>query len=403
VGTAILDIVIGLSVAVTGLFLWFGPFRRSITWRAMTTPLASIIGSGFLILGPVLNVAYGVYAPLVMLALCAVAFGFGSAIRYNIQAVANVDYNPARLYVFLETLASWVLGFAYIISVAYYLNLLGAFGVSLTPFDDNIYAKTLTTLVYIIIAVVGWISGFRSLERMEYLSVSVKLAIIVGLLVGLGVYFVSRTTNGGLVFNAPDVSGWPAITLAFGLIVTVQGFETSRYLLNAYDAPTCVRSMRHAQGVATAIYIIYILLLTYVFAHDDLVLSETGIIDMMAIVAPILPPLLVAAALAAQFSAAVADTSGSGGLISEVTRYRITPRVAYSLLVGAGIGLTWISDIFSIVSYASRAFAMYYAIQSVIAAVRAYQRGNPANSFVYASFAVLGVMIYMIGEAVEAQ
>jgi hypothetical protein len=133
------------------------------------------------------------------------------------------------------------------------------------------------------------------------------------------------------------------------------------------------------------------------------VLSETGIIDMMAIVTPILPSLLVAAALAAQFSAAVADTSDSGGLISEVTRYRITPRVAYSLLVGAGIGLTWISDIFSIVSYASRAFAMYYAIQSVISAVRAYQRGNPANSFVYASFAVLGVMIYMIGEAVEAQ
>jgi len=57
VDTAILDIVIGLSVVVTGLFLWFGPARRSVTWRAMTTPLASIIGSGFLILGPVLNVA----------------------------------------------------------------------------------------------------------------------------------------------------------------------------------------------------------------------------------------------------------------------------------------------------------------------------------------------------------
>ena len=132
-------------------------------------------------------------------------------------------------------------------------------------------------------------------------------------------------------------------------------------------------------------------------------LSETGIIDMMAIVTPILPSLLVAAALAAQFSAAVADTSGSGGLINEVTRNRVTPRMAYVLLVGAGIGLTWMSDIFSIVSYASRAFAMYYAVQSMIAAIGAYQRGNPANSFVYASFAVLGVMIFMFGEAVEAQ
>lgn len=402
-GTVMLDIAIILSVVIAGLFLWLGPARRSLIWRAMTTPLASIIGSGFLILGPVLIVAYGMYAPIVMMALCAVAFGFGAAIRYNIQAVANVEYFPAPSIVFFESLASWVLGFAYIISVAYYLNLLGAFGVSLTRFDDAVYAKVLTTTVYLIIVTVGWISGFKSLERMEYFTVSAKLAIIVGLLVGLSVYFVTQTSNGGLVYNAPDVGGWPAVTLAFGLIVTVQGFETSRYLLGAYDAPMCVRSMRWAQGVSAVIYMIYILLLTYVFAHKDLVLSETGIIDMMAIVAPVLPPLLVAAALCAQFSAAVADTSGSGGLISEVTRNRVTPRIAYVVLVVTGIGLTWISDIFAIVSYASRAFAAYYAIQSIIAAIGACRRGQIGYCVLYSGFAVLGFLIFVFGEAIEAK
>ncbi|MEK9751843.1 MAG: hypothetical protein VW338_01335 [Rhodospirillaceae bacterium] len=37
---------------------------------------------------------------------------------------------------------------------------------------------------------------------------------------------------------------WRAMTLGFGLIVTVQGFETSRYLGDEYDATTRNRSMR---------------------------------------------------------------------------------------------------------------------------------------------------------------
>jgi hypothetical protein len=34
------------------------------------------------------------------------------------------------------------------------------------------------------------------------------------------------------------VHGISIVTLAFGLIVTVQGFETSRYLGSTYDAAT---------------------------------------------------------------------------------------------------------------------------------------------------------------------
>jgi hypothetical protein len=31
-----------------------------------------------------------------------------------------------------------------------------------------------------------------------------------------------------LVINTPQVTGWNAVAMLFGLIVTVQGFETSR-------------------------------------------------------------------------------------------------------------------------------------------------------------------------------
>ena len=64
---------------------------------------------------------------------------------------------------------------------------------------------------------------------------------------------------------------------------------------------------------------IYIGFVAYVFQGNELHLEETAIIDMMKVVAPILPFLLVAAALTAQFSAAIADTSGSGGLVAELT------------------------------------------------------------------------------------
>ncbi len=166
----------------------------------------------------------------------------------------------------------------------------------------------------------------------------------------------------------PHEHGLAALTLAFGLIVTVQGFETSRYLGAIYPARARIRSMRWAQMLSTLIYIVYIALTAYVFRPDQLELTETAIVDMMAVVAPVLPAMLVAAALAAQFSAAVADTGGSGGLMAELTQGRLSERPAYAVLVAVGLVLTWTLDVFHIIAYASRAFALYYALQSAIAA-----------------------------------
>ncbi len=115
------------------------------------------------------------------------------------------------------------------------------------------------------------------------------------------------------------------------------------------------------------------------FRSDAVPLKETAIIGLMALVAPILPLLLTAAALAAQFSAAVADTSGSGGLIEELTGGTVSVRVAYALLVVTGLALTWALNVFEIITYASRAFAFYYAIQSAIAAAGAARQEEPCR------------------------
>lgn len=395
-----LNALILLVVVLVGAVLIWPRVANSIVWRAAITPLASIIGSGFLVLGPILNVSYGSYAPLVMIGLCAIAYLFGSAIRFNISEI-ETQAAPSALLVGLETAASIVLAFAFIVSVAYYLNLFGAFGVSLTELNDGFHANLLTTAVLILILFTGLTRGFSALERMEQVSVGLKLAIIAGLIFGLAVHFGQVTGESALQFDPPQVTGWAGVTLMAGLIVTVQGFETSRYLGATYDARMRIRSMRLAQWISTGIYVLYIVLLTYAFESDPLSLDETAIIDLMQVVAPILPLLLVVAALSAQFSAAIADTSGSGGLFAEITNGMITEKRAYALLVGIGILLTWTANIFEIISYASRAFALYYAIQAIIAATRAARRGYSGQTVFFGILAVLGGAIALLGTPVE--
>lgn len=394
------NILIFAAIMLAVAILLWPRLAKAPLWRATITPLASIIGSGFLVLGPILLAGFGGFAPLAMLALCALAWGFGSAIRFNITDIAH-RLARGPLIASLETLASASLAFAFFISVAYYLNLFGAFGVSLSSVDDIYHARLLTSAVFAIILIEGWTRGFSALERMEQVSVGLKLAIIAGLLAGLTVHFGQRGGTGALAFSPPALTGFDAFAVLVGLIVTVQGFETSRYLGVKYDAPTRVRSMRLAQVVSTLIYMAYIVLLAYSVEIGGVVLDETAIIELMEIVAPVLPPLLVAAALSAQFSAAVADTGGSGGLIEEVSGGRISARMGYALLGAVGLLLTWTSDVFEIISYASRAFAVYYTLQCAIAALAAGQVDRPARAALHGVLCLVGVAITLFGVPVE--
>ncbi len=396
-----IETIVILSVCA-GLFvlLQWPKIARSRFWKASITPLASIIGSGFLVIGPILDHAFGSYAILGMIALCVMAYLFGSAIRQNIRYRSENSYD--RLFQPLDKAASWALSFAYIVSVAYYLNLFGSFAVHMTDADTQTNARILTTIMLLIVLFVGWTKGFSALEKMEQMSVTVKLAIIGGLLVGLGFDFTGKAADGALIFIDPSVSPIGAVTLLFGLIVTVQGFEISRYMGEEYPAKMRISSMRFAQLLSSAIYIVYILLMAFLFRPEDIPLQESAIIDMMALVAPILPILLVAAALAAQFSAAIADTGGCGGLVHELTDEKVPTRHSYVLVAGLGIALTWFADVFEIISYASRAFALYYALQSAQAALSAWrlEKAYLRTGF-FAALSMLGFAITLFGQAVE--
>ncbi len=396
-------VILGTALALLALF--HPRVVNSKTWLATITPLASIIGSGFLVLGPILKHGFGFWGILVMAALCAVAYAFGHAIRFNIACYDNLRAQgqslPTVAVERTENLASYTLVFAYVISITYYLNLFGAFAVSLTPVDDRIHARIVTSGVLVFICLLGWWRGFQMLERIEEGTVGLKLAIIIGLLIGLTGFGFERMSGDGPDLIQPSTFDWRSIAVALGLVITVQGFETSRYLESEYDAETRIRTMKLAQWIASGVYLVYISLITVYFSNEEVPNSETGIVGMTRLVAPVLPALLVAAALAAQFSAAVADTGGCGGSAQEVTHKKLSARTSYLLIGAMGLVVTWTADIYSIISYASRAFAVYYGFQCVVALLFARRIGKVGKVAFFGMLAILALLIVVFGRSAE--
>lgn len=402
---SILNSSLVVAATLAALLVVFHPrLIKSTTWRATVTPLASIIGSGFLVLGPILKHDFGSWGVLVMVLLCGTAYLFGNAIRFNIAKYDEAEDGCVPKSVKrLEQISSYALAAAYVISIAYYLNLFGAFAVSLTSTNDQTHARIVTTAALAFIACFGWLRGFTVLERIEEGTVGLKLSIIAGLLVALVAFFFERlSSDEGLYFSGGPGFRWQSVAIALGLVITVQGFETSRYLGNEFDAKTRIATMKLSQWISTAIYIVYIALVTFCFTDAQVPESETGIIGMTKLVAPVLPAMLVAAALAAQFSAAVADTGGCGGLAEEVTLGRVKASTTYLLIGAVGIGFTWVADIFSIIAYASRAFAIYYALQCAIAAAFAMSENRAGRRVVWFSLlAVLAASVVVFGQSAE--
>ena len=98
-------------------------------FTATATPLASIFGSGFLVIVPVLNGVVGKYSVFAMALVCTVAYGVGNVIRFNIKNAEPLlekaqAPESTKLY---ERASDLALVAAYIISVCLYINILASF------------------------------------------------------------------------------------------------------------------------------------------------------------------------------------------------------------------------------------------------------------------------------------
>ncbi len=380
------NLIVFITLAATAAFLFSPRLTASPVWRATVTPLASIIGSGFLVSFPLLTHDLGAYAVIAMTGLVAFAYLLGGAIRFNILHGEPLFVPHAPLLSkggegwlrSLESISHLALALAYFISVTYYLTLLSAFLLEGLGTPHPLAAKAVTTVILIGIGAQGLLRGLHGLESIEEYAVGLKLAVIAAAIAALVWLNIDMAVEGTWhVVEQPKPIDWQSVRVVLGLLVVVQGFETSRFLAGAYPPELRVRTMRYAQWLSGAIYIAFFLL-AMAAVDDPSVLNgdATGIIAVLAPAASSLVVLIVIGAVFAQLSAAVADSIGAGGLIEQVTGQRIGHRHAYPVIALIGILLTWSLDIFDVITLASRAFALFYFLQCLVAAAVASKAPN---------------------------
>jgi hypothetical protein len=397
-------IIIVVALAVGAYLAFSKRLAASSNWKATVTPLASIMGSGFLVSAPLLAGIVGNLAVICMAMLLVLAFAVGGAIRFNIrhfEPIENDGHGPAQTIAFLSRI---VLAGAYFISVTYYLQLLAEFLLNAAGLKDQLTASefalaahSVTTGLLLIIGGIGIWRGLAMLEGLEKYAVALNLGMIAALLVGLAIYNVNLLMGGD--WKLPDISSdidFPDVRVLLGLLIVVQGFETSRYLGAEHPAEQRVATMRTAQLLSAAIYLVFIGLATVLF-HDGLGSDVTAIISMTKPVAVVLPMLLTIAAIGSQFSAAVADNEGASGLIEDITHHKLPMRFAYLLILLVTVALTWETDVNGIIAYASRAFALFYMLQCVVAFLVAWQMKElPRRPLRLAKFLLLAVMCLLV-------
>ena len=294
-----------------------------------------------------------------------------------------------------------VLAAAYFISVTYYLQLLAAFVLNAVGVRDEVTAHAITTFLLLTIGGIGIWRGLDQLESVERFAVSLNLGMIGALLVGLAIYNLGLLSGGE--WKLPEISSeidLHDLRVLLGLLIVVQGFETSRYLGDGHPADQRIATMRVAQLMSAAIYLVFIGLATVLF-HDGLGADVTAIISMMKPVAVVLPLLLSVAAIGSQFSAAVADNSAAGGLIQDITHRKLPIRYAYLLILLITVALTWETNVNGIIAYASRAFALFYMLQCLVAFLVAWKikdlPGRQLRLFGFALVAVVCLFVFALG------
>jgi hypothetical protein len=405
-----LNIILVLIVAGMLLFLFSPRLAKSKSWRATLTPLSSIIGSGFLIIAPLLASVVGLLSPIAVTVIVVLAYAIGGVIRFNID-YAEPLLHERRTYPTIyriDLVANVALSFAYVTAVAFYLSLLSSFLLTYIGFGDYpSLERSLTTLIIVFIATTGYLRGLGGLEKLEAYSMSIQLSIVAALLIGVFVYdYNFMQTGQSLTFDVQERDWTTKIFTLAGILLVVQGFETSRFLGEKYSAEIRVRSMRRAQLISGPLYIVSVIALLPIVQNLDLAHVQIAeIVAATGLAAAVLPLMLIVAAIMSQFSAAVADTVGAGSLTSESSKGRVPTNKGYVIVSFLAIVLVWTADLLEIISVASRAFALYYLLQCFVAMI-ANRHHHDQTTYVLnlVRFVMLaGILLFIIIFAIPAE
>ncbi|MBX3429359.1 MAG: hypothetical protein KF779_07245 [Hyphomonadaceae bacterium] len=362
------NIVAIAALIVTAIIVLHPRLRGQEAWRATITPLASIIGSGFLVSLPLLARDVGVYAIAAIGFLIMLAYFLGGALRFNIKHGEPLFDGDGHVWVTRFDIASRIgLALAYLVSVTYYLSLLAAF--SLKAFGlggEELIARCITTALLALLGGWGFLHGLRGLEAIEEYAVGLKLAVIAAALAALAWLNIDLFAKNEwrILAPAPPLD-FHHLRMVLGLLIVVQGFETSRFLKGAYPPQLRIDSMRWAQLISAVVYLAFFLLALPILHTAPHNADVAGVTDMVAPAASFLPLILIAGAVFAQLSAAVADAIGGAGLIHETSGARIARKWCYPAIAAAGCAIVWSFDVFRVIQLASSVFAIFYAMQAI--------------------------------------
>jgi hypothetical protein len=363
-------------VTLVGLarLLYRPKVQGSTTYKATVVPLAGIMDVGFIVFSPIIILLFGYEAPWAMLGLCLLAILTGFAISYNVKNYEPLVGKPDPLHRW-NSFALWALLAASVVNVAYYAQLLMT--LVWLPLGD-LYSPGLVTataaVLLAILTIYGFAKGLMALNDLGNKTTAFNLSAIVAVLVAFATFNVQQLVGGDFdwpQFNAPADA--EAFRKLFGLFVLVQGFESSRYIGAYFSADMRVKTMRAAQYISSAVYILFVVFSLILFTRVKAPANVTAIFEVSEQVSVFLPFLIMAAALGSQLSAIVNDTETRTEMLAGELGDRLPRQWTFPLFLVPAIVVVVLTDVTAVVALASRVFAAYYLLQALIAGQLAWR------------------------------
>ena len=368
----VLDGVIGLVVLVgVSWFLYRPKVQQSERYQALVVPIANIMDVGFLVLSPIIVVLVGYQAPLFMLGICLMAIATGFVISYNIRnhepVVGTNDLTNT-----VAAWANWSLFGASMVNIAYYAQLLMT--LVLLPLQVYTDARVTITSAALLLAVilVGYRGHLPVLNRLGDRTTAFNLAALIAVLAAFAVYNVAGAIDGSWDLAPYDPAiGSDELRKLLGLFAMVQGFEASRYIGARFSGELRISTMRWAQVISTFVFVALIGLVLLTFSQFRPDPDATAIFVVSEQVSPYLPWLILLAAIGSQLSAITNATASRSALLIEATRQSVPRKFTFPILLVPAIMIVVFTDVTAAVAIASRVFAVYFVLQSIIAVMLA--------------------------------
>ncbi|MDP2192923.1 MAG: hypothetical protein Q8K36_00125 [Alphaproteobacteria bacterium] len=362
----LVEIATAISLISILMLLFSRKLHHNLYWRAMSIPLSSIIGSGFIIMSPLLWMLVGKWSVLVLMGIIILSYQIGDVLRFNIQHVEPMiaQKDTPMFFKGLASVSYFSLGLSYLVSIAFYIHLLSAFFLSLFGVTAEIAKDLLSSSILIMIGLLGYLRGITHLEFIGRIAVNVKIALILSLCFGVFAYvwyhqgfqYATQPVCPGLTFTS--------LKKIAGILLLIQGFEISRYLGHQYSGPVRIESMKYAQIFSSLVYIFFVWCMMFVLGHVTTV-TETTLIQALSGVSPLLALVLLGGGIFSQFSSALADTTGCNGILLESLKNKLSMRHGYIVLTCVSLIIIWSTNVLENITLASRLFSFYYFLQTL--------------------------------------